>query len=52
MDEIKIAQKMFADGLRARDCAAWDMVKKYNEELAVNIIEKLAEIEIKHLNAI
>lgn len=52
MNGMKIAKEMFSDGLRARDCETWDRLKKYDEQSANEILENLAEIEIKHLQSI
>lgn len=48
----KIAEDMFAGGLRSRDCETWDKLKKYDKILADEILEELAEIEVLHLNRI
>jgi hypothetical protein len=45
----EIAGDMFRDGLRSRDCGAWDRLKKYDKITADKILENLYEIEIKHL---
>jgi len=52
MDCKKIAREMFTEGLRARDCATWDRLKKYDDQLAGEIVEYLAKIEIQHLKNI
>ena len=46
----KIAEGMFSDGLRSRDYAAREKMKKYDKQMADEILEELAKIEIIHLN--
>lgn len=52
MQTVKIAEELFADGLRARDCETWERVKKYDKKIADKIIQELYEIEVKHLMSI
>jgi len=45
----KIAWEMFANGLRARDCGTWDILKKYDTLIAEQIVEELARVEVLYL---
>jgi hypothetical protein len=45
----EIATNIFNNGGRSRDCGAREEAKRYGN-LADKILERLAEIELKHLN--
>ena len=45
----RIAYCIYESGGRSRDCAVQDEIKKYGE-FAEKILDKLAKIELKHLN--
>lgn len=47
----EIASNIFSNNGRARDCGVREEVKQYGK-FAEEILEKLAEIEIKHLNSL